>query len=207
MPGLQNSKSTLDFLGTIGTTDRGDSLLLNNTARALVDLAGFLIETATDNLQKKGNMATGETASSMKIKNLDLTAPKMSLDVEILSTYKFLDQGVKGTEGGSGRYQFRSKKVGKKMAMAILRWLKRRAAGGRTKYRAVSKNERKNKKIFKAVSSAKSREALAYAVATSIKKKGIKRTLFFTNAIKATQKEQKKMLGAALKVDIINSLN
>lgn len=205
MPGLQNKKNTLDFLGTIGSSDRGDAMPA--TAKALVELAGFLIETATDNLQKKGNMATGQTASSMKIVNLDLAAPKMSLDVEILSTYKFLDMGVKGVDGGAGKYAFKTKFVSKKMALAILKWLKKRSAGGRVKYKAVSKNERKNKRLNKIVNAAKSRQTLAYAIAGSIKKKGIKRTLFFTNAVKATQKETKKVFAEGLKIDIINSLS
>ncbi len=205
MPGTQNTKKTLDYLDTIGTTDRGD--VMPESAKALVQLAGFLIETASNNLDRKGNVATGNTISSMKAVNLELSGLKMSIDVEILSTYKFLDQGVRGVEGGSGKYSFKNKNVGKKMHGAILKWLKKRSLSGKVKYKAVSRNERKNKRINKAVNATKSRESLAYAVATSIKKKGIKPTKFFTNAIKATQKEQKKMLSKALKIDIINLLN
>lgn len=205
MPGIQNSNSTLDFLGTIGTKDRGDAM--PETAKALVELAGFLIETATDNLERKGHIATGDTASSMKAVNLDLTGTKTSIDVQILSTYKFLDQGVKGTKSGNGKYQFKNNFVGKKMKSAILKWLKKRSLSGRIKYKAVSTNERKNKRINKAVNAVKSRESFAYAVATNIKKYGIDRTLFFTNAVKATQKESRKRFAAALKIDIINSIN
>jgi hypothetical protein len=207
MPGIQNNKSTLDYLSTIGTTDRGDVLPLSETGKALVELAAFLIETATANLQRKGNIATGATASSMKIVNVDLNGPVKSLDVEILKTYDFLNSGVKGTNGGTGKYQFKTKFANRKMMLAILKWLKKRSAGGKTKYKAVSANERKNKKINKTVSQAKSRESLAYAVSVNIKKKGIKPTKFFTNAIRDTQKEAKKKLGAAIKFDIINSLN
>ena len=205
MPGSQNSKSTLDYLGTIGSKDRGDQLPA--TAQALVQLAGFLIETATDNLERKGNIATGETASSMKIVNLDISAPTMSVEVEILKTYKFLDQGVKGVERGSGKYSFKTKYVNKKMMKSILKWLKKRSLSGKTKYKAVSRNEKKDQSIHKVVNAVKSREALAYAVATNIKKNGIKRTLFFANAIKATQKETRRKFAEALKVDIINSLS
>ena len=207
MPGIQNSNKTLDFLNTLGTTDRGDQISFNNTTKALVELAGFLIEKATDNLQKKGNIATGNTASSMKIVNLDLRSRKKSLEVEILSTYKFLDQGVRGTHGGQGKYSFKTKFASRKMMLAILAWLKRRAAGGKIKYKSVSRSERKNKSINKAVTGAKSREALAYAVATNIKKKGIKRTLFFSNAIRDTRKEQVKKFGQAFKLDIIQTLS
>lgn len=204
---IQNSQSILDFLGTIGSKDRGDGVSLNNTAKALVELADFMITTARNNLDKKGNMATGRTASSMKAVNIQTAAAKMSLDIEILSTYKFLDQGVKGVEGGTGKYAFKTKYPNKKMATAILKWLRKRGAGGRTKDKAVSKNEAKNKRIYKKTSSADNLKSLAYATAASIKKKGIRPTKFFSNAVKATEKLQKQKYAKALKLDIIQTIN
>lgn len=206
MPGSQNSKSTLDFLSTIGSKDRGDQVTLSHTAQALVELAEFLISTATDNLDKKGNTATGDTISSMVARQIQITGTKMELDVEIKSTYKFLDQGVRGTEGGTGRYSFKTARAGKRMAMAIKSWLKvRRIASN---YKAMSKNEAKNKRIKKMVESADGKlTSLSYAIATSIKKKGIKPTKFFTNAVRDTKALQKKKYADALKLDIIESLN
>lgn len=201
MPGIINSNETIDFINALGTEDRGDAM--PETAKALVELAGFLIDTATDNLQRKGNVATGDTASSMKAVNLDLTGTKTSIEVQILSTYKFLDQGVKGTKGGTGKYQFKNNFVGKKMHSAIKKWIKKRGLGGKIKYKAVSTAEQKNKNLNKLGSA----DSIAYAVATNIKKKGIKPTKFFTNAVKATEKESRKRFAAALKIDIINSIN
>lgn len=220
MPGIQNSKSTLSFLDTIGTNDRGDKVVLSATAKALVQLAEFLILTASDNMDRKKNVATGGTISSMKIVNLDLRSVKMSLEVEILSTYKFLDQGVKGVGGsGTGKYQFKNLHVSKKMATAILKWLRRRgmraktypkkygAYGTKLKTGGTGKIERKDLKINKQVSSANNFKSLAYAVSTAIKKNGIKPTYFFTNAVKATERKQKEMFAEAFRIDIINSLN
>lgn len=218
MPGLPNSPRTLDYLGTIGSSDRGDAMPA--TAKALVELAGFLIETASDNLDRKANVATGGTAKSMRIVNLDLSGSKMSLDVEIVSTYKFLDLGVKGVGGrGKGKYQFRYLPAGKKMATAILKWLRKRgirggnyakkygAYGTKLKTGGTGKVERKDLRIHKQVNSAQNFKKLAYAVATGIKKAGIEPTYFFTNAVKATQKETKKVFAEGLKIDIINSLS
>lgn len=217
MPGLQNSPKTLDYLGTIGTKDRGDAMPA--TAKALVELAGFLIETASDNLDRKANVATGGTTKSMRIVNLDLAAPKMALGIEILKTYKFLDQGVKGVGGvGRGKYQFRYLPAGKKMATAILKWLRKRgirggnyakkygAYGTQLKTGGTGKVERKDLRIHKQVNSAENFKKLAYAVATGIKKAGIEPTYFFTKAIKATEKESIKKYGEALKIDIIETL-
>lgn len=212
MPGI-SSKSNLAYLETLGTKDRSDAM--QASAKALVELAGFLIITATDNLERKGHMATGGTAESMKIVNPDLSGAKMSLEIAINSTYKFLDQGVKGVNGGSGKYSFKNKFANRKMMLAILKWLKKRSASGKIKYKAYGTGlatggkgttERKNKRINKLVNTAKSRESLAYAVSVNIKKKGIPKTLFFANAIKATKKESIKKFGKALKIDIIEIL-
>lgn len=218
MPGIQNSKSTLDFLGTIGSSDRGDEM--PETAKALVHLAAYLIEKASDNMDRKENVASGGTIKSMKIVNLDLRGTAMSLDIEILKTYKFLDQGVKGVGGvGRGKYQFKNLFVSKKMATAILKWLRRRgkrasnypkkygAYGTGLKTGGKGKIERKDLRIKKQIDNASNFKTLAYAVSTAIKKNGIKPTFFFTNAVKDTQKEVKKRFAAALKIDIINSIN
>lgn len=211
MPAPQNSKSTLDFLGTIGSKDRGDRVSLSHTAKALIDLADFLIGKAEDNLEKNGNVATGETIKSMVAREIQVTGTKMELDIEILSTYKFLDQGVRGVQGGVGKYSFKYIPAGAKMALAILKWIRKR--GVVSKYAPYSTNpahkgktERKNKRIRKAIDAAKSLKSLAYAIATGIKKKGIKPTKFFADAVRDTKTIQKKKYGDALKLDIIESI-
>lgn len=208
---LQNKQSTLDFLGTIGTRDRGDDLKANETIKAMFGLAGFLIDTAAANLQRGKNVATGETIKSMQIVNVDLAAPSFSLEVEILKTYKFLDQGVKGVGGkGRGKFQFKTRYVSKKMATAILKWITKRnirASGYPTKYGAYGQVEQKDIHLKKQVDAAKSMKSLAYGMSAKIKRDGIEPTYFMTKAIEATRKETKKRLAAALKVDIINSLN
>lgn len=208
MPGIQNSKSTLDFLGTIGSTDRGDGVSLNNTAKALVELADLIITEARENMDKNGNTASGMTASSMAVRDLEINGTKMSLDIEIASTYKFLNDGVKGTQGGTGKYSFKTMFPSKKMALAILKWLRRRNVVSKYKaYTKHSKNEPKNKKIHAMVSKADSLKSLAYAISTNIKKKGIKPTKFFTKALEKGKREQKRIIAGAFKLDIIESLN
>lgn len=209
MPARQNSKQILDYLDTIGTTDRGDDLPLGNCAKALTELAGFLIEKATENLDKRGNTATGGTATSMRARDIVVNGTQYELDIEIASNYKFLNDGVKGTEGGTGKYQFKTKYPGKKMALAILKWIRVRRIA--SKYKAKSAGERKNQRIKRMSAKADSQKSLAYAMATNIKKKGIKPTYFFSgknfSAVEATKQEQKKLYAEAFKLDIIESLN
>lgn len=221
MPGIQNNKDTIKWLGGIGSTDRGDKVPLNHVATALVELGEFLIVTAENNLDKKGNRATGNTAASMKIVNVQTNATKMSLDIQIASTYKFLNEGVKGYESGSGKYQFKKpnwgrntgQKSGKgktpEIVLAIKKWLRVRRIV--SKYAPISKTESKNKKIKKLVDSADGRlTGLSYAIATNIKKKGIKATHFFSgksySAVEATKREQKKRFATAFRLDIIENL-
>ena len=205
MPGIQNSKGTLSFLDGLGTKDRGDKVEFNNVGAALVELADFLITEARGNMDKKGNTATGGTAKSMKASDVFTNATKLQVDISIDSTYKFLDQGVKGVEGGTGKYQFKTKYPNKKMALAILKWVRKR--GIATKYKAISKTERKNQRIKRMIKKSDNLKGMAYAISTNIKKKGIKPTYFFSKAIEATKKEQKKRFADALKLDIIETFN
>ena len=206
MPGIQNSKSTLDFLGALGTR-RGD-VVIEKSAQGLVKLAAFLIEKASNNLERKRNVATGDTISSMKVVNLDFTGTKLSVDVQILSTYKFLDKGVKGTEGGTGKYKFKvpfpsGRKTGKKSKFfeAIYKWVQIRNIRGTQarKYRPYGKAEQKDVNI-------NATKSAAFAITANIKKKGIRPTFFFTNAVKDTQKQAKKIIGQGFKLDIIQNL-
>ena len=205
MPGIQNSKETLSFLDGLGSNDRGDKVEFNNVGAALVELADFLITTARDNMDKKGNTATGNTALSMMASDVFTNATKLQVNISIDSTYKFLDQGVKGVEGGTGKYQFKTKYPNKKMALAILKWVRKR--GIATKYKAISKTERKNQRIKRMIKKSDNLKGMAYAISTNIKKKGIKPTYFFSKAIEATKKEQKKVYAEALKLDIIETFN
>lgn len=120
----------------------------------------------------------------------------------------FLDKGVKGLEGGTGEYSFKKRKPGRAMVASIKQWLTRR--GGRSdKYAPKSKGMRKDQAIGKRVAKAAKKDkldSLAWAIATNVKKKGIKPTYFFTKAMKATEKEFRKELANGFKIDIINSL-
>lgn len=205
MPGVQNSKAVLDFLGTIGSKDRGDNVSLSNSAKALVDLADIIITEARANLDKGGNVATGDTASSMKAKDIQVNGTKLELDIEILSTYKFLNDGVKGVNGGTGKYSFKSIHPSKKMATALLKWARKRSIA--TKYKAISKGEKKNQSIKKMVKQADNYKSLAYAMATNIKKKGIRPTKFFSKAIAEGEKQKSKLFSKALRLDIIETLS
>lgn len=208
MPGIPSGKKQLALagLGNLGNNDRGDKVTLSASAQVLVDMSEFLINEAINNLNKKGTVATGDLESSISSKDIQIDGSRLSIDIELLDRYKFIDEGVKGVEGGTGKYQFKTKRPNLAMQKSIKAWLRLRGRRA-TKYKAISRTERKDQGIARTRAKADSQDSLAWAVATSIKKKGIKPTKFFTNAVKATQREFKKELAAGFKLDIINSLN
>lgn len=205
MPGTQNSSSTLSFLDSLGNNDRGDKVKFNNVALALKEMAEHLVDTARANLENSGHTASGKTAASIHQSELMTNASRMQIDITLNKDYVFINDGVKGTEGGQGKYAFKNSHPNKKMALAIMKWIRVRRVA--TKYKALSKTEKKNQSIKKLSNKADSQKSLAYAIATNIKKKGIKPTKFFTKAVEATRKEQKKRFADALKLDIIETFS
>ncbi len=204
----------ITWLNDIGSGSRAEAeagnatAKLSNTAKALVELADILITTANTNADRSASIATGKIVSSMEVGAIEATGTKIELPVMIDPNYKWTDKGVRGTESGKSLagFAFKTKFANKKMATEILKWLRTRGNAGRIKYSAVSSNEAKNKGVNKTINSAKRLKSLAYAVAVNIKKKGIKPTQWFTNAVKEMEKVAPDKLGDAVKLDIIESL-
>lgn len=100
--------------------------------------------------------------------------------------YDYVNKGVRGFKSGTpnSKYTFKSAFPNRKMAANIFSWIKKNRI--RDKYEAnVNKSQlgKKRAGLTKMVSEAKNKRGLAYAIATGIKKKGLKRTLFFDDAI------------------------
>lgn len=192
-------------LDLLGSNDRGDAMPMNKTAETLVKMAGHLIGEAQNNLDKSGSTAKGELESSLHATDIQADGKRMSIDIMILDRYVFIDKGVNGVEHSQGSpYSFKTKKPSIGMKNSIKSWLRRRGARA-MKYTAISKTERKDQGIKRMKTKADSQDGLAWAVATSVKKKGIRATKFFTKAVKSTEKEFKKEIAAGFKLDIINA--
>ncbi|MGN6416112.1 MAG: hypothetical protein ACTHMC_01380 [Pseudobacter sp.] len=171
------------------------------TASTLIQLAGDLVGTAQENLNKVDRVSSGALSESIKILNPEVVKETIRVDIQALDYYRFVDQGVKGTRGGSGKYSFKNERVGKRMLTALRKWVIKENLKARTtrKYKAISKREAKRKRITETSNS------IAYAIGKSIKRKGLKRTMFFTDAVISTQNKLKD-LAAPFKIDILNTL-
>jgi hypothetical protein len=124
--------------------------------------------------------------------------------------YDYVNKGVKGVGGknakpktNSGDYSFKTPYANKKMALAILLWL-RKASRQTIKYTPVSNLETKRKTLGKMLTDAESKKRLAYAISSGIKRDGLRATYFIDNAIKETfNQEFISRLATALQGDIV----
>lgn len=187
------------FLDTVGSRDLNPV----ESMSALILLAGSLVDQAQQNLNKVDRVASGSLSESMKVLNPESVGNNVRIDVIANFYYKFIDKGVKGVEGGStGTYSFKNLHVSKRMMEAIRKWLLREGLKARTHTggKPIVKREAKRKKITSTSTQA------AYAIARGIKKTGLKRTNFFTDAVRTTRQQAKTQLAKGLKLDIINAL-
>lgn len=124
--------------------------------------------------------------------------------------YDFVNKGVRGVGGtnarpkkNSGDYSFKTPFANKKMALAILLWL-RKASRQTIKYAPVSRLEKKRKRLGKMLTDADNKKRLAYAISTGIKRDGLRATYYIDNAFKSTFNQNFiSALSVALKGDIV----
>lgn len=188
------------FLDTLGT--KRDGLRVENTTSELILLAGELVEQAQKNLVTTDRVASGALSESLKVLNPEFHNRNIQVDVEALLYYQFIDSGVRGTRGGtSGKgYSFKNEVVGRKMRDAIRKWLIREGLKARSDKYTVTNRETRRKSI------SETSNQVAYAIARSIKQKGLKRTNFFAKAIRSTKVHAKENLARGFKIDIINAI-
>lgn len=188
------------FLDDLGSEK--DSFQPKQTFTEIILLAGELIESAQDNLIKANRNASGKLSESLIVDEPTLGNGVFRVDV-LMSFYgAFVNKGVKGTRGGQSTagYSFRNEAVSKTFAEALAEWVKRGKASTRTvkKYKGYGSHEQK----FTSISAIDK----VYALGRSIKQKGLKPTGFLDKAVVATSQKVSDRLGAALRIDVIDSL-
>lgn len=187
------------FLDNIGADDK-DTLQPRETFTELFLLAGEFIEDAQNNLNEKNSNASGSLSKSLILSDPREVNGVIEVDVMMNFYGEFLNSGVKGTKSGQGKYKFRSEFPSRKMVEALRKGIGRakRSSFNVNRSRTVSRNERKNASL--------SQIEKAYGAGRNIKMYGIKATGFIDKAIRTTEAKVSERLGAAFKVDIINSI-
>lgn len=211
-PEISEEAVTDHFIRTRFAEDHDDHsnyLVPRKSFGALIQLAGFLVGTAQQNLVDVNRVDTGKLSESLKIINPQvINGTVMQVDIEANFYYQFVDLGVRGTRGGNGYFQFRNEHVSKKMLAAIHEWVKREGIKGTSDrmYRGISKREDRRKKLADSIEAGAKTKSIAYAIAKAVKIKGLKRTNFFSNALNETGKAVDEYIGKAFSVDIMRSL-
>ena len=180
---------------------------------ALYNVAVKFINTAADNLSNADRVSSGNLLESIKPTDVIIMGKVFTINIDVNSYYKFIDKGVKGWQSGSpsdSPYAFKapikggSGKQSSEMVTAIRKWLikeglKSRATSKNPKH-AVSLRESRRQKITDTATSS------AIVVAGMIRRHGLKKTNFWSDAEKAASDYASKQFGEALEIDIINSL-
>lgn len=179
---------------------------------ALYNVAVEFITAATDNLQAADRVSSGGLLESIKPSEIVVMGKKMTIEISVLDYYKFLDKGVKGWQSGEpsdSPYAFKAPagKGGKKsseMVTAIRKWLikeglKAKATSKNPKH-AISSRESRRQKITDTATST------AIMIAGIIRKRGLKKTNFWTDAEQTASTFAEKEFETALTISVINSL-
>lgn len=205
---LSISKSQDNYLKTVHLESIGQDksgggpVELTEVEQSLVDLAIVFKATAEHELDIKNAIDTNQLAESIQFDEVNFMGGVYSIDISVLDYYKFVNKGVKGLQGGpASPFSFKNLHVSKAFATSIRKWVIRYALKARTKPAKTHPLGAEKKAVFKDTSN-----AMAYAIATSIKKKGLKATNFWDKAEQTTQEQVEKTLGNAFAISIVNEI-
>lgn len=192
-----------------------EPIKLDATTKAVVDIAGYFAKTAQENLDKSGATSTGGLADSIDPKKAVVDGQKVSVDIMAADYYDFVNKGVSGAKsGGTGPYKFKNSFPNTKMKEKLKGWgkLNMSKVMASEAWRSYStlkqaKNiEAKGNKIKQAVPDAAKLDAWAWGKATSVKKYGLPATHFWDKAREQTIEAMGSVIGAGIKIDIVNAI-
>lgn len=194
------------FLDLLGDNKQDfEPLKLDAVADSLISIAADFIERLRDNLQAADAISSGGLADSIVASDVIVFGNVYKIEISLASFYDFVNQGVKGWQdekGGNSPYQFKKTRPSPKMALAIRKWVIKEGLKGRGKENGKQVGIRDQRRQKISDTSTKT----AYAISSGVKKKGLRPTHFFDKSVKEMEQVMQDQLGAALKIDIINSL-
>lgn len=191
------------FLQTLGSQRPSPDLVV--VEQILADYAKEFLDTASDNAEKAGITYKGNLQSDLTFKvtqngssyEIAIGYPSTS---EAAEYYDFQNKGVAGVgkNVAGSPYSFKSLYPSRKMVSKIEEWVR---------FNGIASRDEDQKKGLSALQtkrkSLSETEQTAWVIARSIKKKGIKQTLFFDNAIASTfNKDFIKIMSKALAADV-----
>lgn len=187
------------FVSSQGESKQG--FAPRKTYTEIIVIAGELVLDAQKNLNSSNKISSGALSASIVVDDPVKNGNIVRVDIRMNFYGKFVNSGVKGLRGGSSKagYRFKTPNPSENMVKEIAKWVKR--AGLKTtstaQYKSYGKHDAKNNDT---------KNATAYAVAYAVKQKGLKPTGFLDKAVDNTKNKFSQRLGAALRLDVIDSL-
>jgi hypothetical protein len=175
---------------------------------ALYNVAAKFITTAVDKLNAADRIGAGALENSIIPSDIIVSGKLMTINISLNDYYKFLDQGVRGWKTGTPNspYAFKAPQKGgqktSKMVTAIKAWLAQEGSkqnDKNTKHTISSREHRRAK-----ITDTSTQQAIIATI--MIKRKGLKRTLFWTSTAQSMAAYAASVFETALAIDINNSL-
>ena len=209
MRGGQESFLKSKKLELIGSDDfEYEEISFDATSQALLNAALDYCLTAQDKLRAVDRVGSGALLESIVPTQIEIHGTIFSIGVELVSYYKFVDQGVKGWQSGGGNSPFQFKPPGhsgvkkSKFVDSIKKWLISNGKATRTAPVKSSMRDSKRKQAAKLDATTRS----AIIIAAQIRRRGLEPTNFWTDTEKEMITKLKDKFGLALKIDIINNI-
>jgi hypothetical protein len=175
--------------GPVGGTLRGQPNELSDIEKMMSDYITKFLNAASDNLNKNQSVTTGNLLDSLNF-NIESTKAGYTINFTALDYYKFVDKGVRGAgaslKNNTSPYKFKFITPSKSHIAAIEKWLTKNNLTATA--RDVNKYGRTGRER-KATDPAEAKQSLAYIIAKSIKRNGLKATNFWTDAFDDTFKD------------------
>jgi len=143
----------------------------NKIGEALEEWSNGRLEFARVELEKNKIGRTSMLAQSLRDNGIMVTPGGFKLEIVANDYYQFVDQGVKGLNNqkfNTGKFAFKTRFVSRAMINSIRDWIPRKGLIKTIKPGAIK-------------TPTEEADAAAFAIAYSIKQKGLKGTLFWSN--------------------------
>ena len=174
----------------------------------LLDYGKAFQSMAAGQLRRANKISTGALSDSIAF-TTKRTKNGYELNIEVLDYYKFIDQGVKGTESDKraprSPYTYLDKMPPIK---AIMKWMKTEISEAKKedqKYK-LSKRQKKSKSV-RAMSKEMKRRTLAFLIARNIKRRGLPYTGFWERSFEQTFQDLDVKLAEATGLSIVTNFD
>ena len=198
-----------DALAGLGTSrSEFETIDFDSVEQILLDYGKVFQSMAAGQLRRANKVSTGSLSDSIAF-TTKRTKNGYELNIEVLDYYKFIDQGVKGTESDRraprSPYTYLDKMPPIK---AIMKWMKTEISESKKedqKYK-LSKRQKKSKSV-RAMSKEMKRRTLAFLIARKIKRVGLPYTGFWERSFEKTFQDLDVKLAEATGLSIVTNFD